>query len=51
MKGQLLPGWDLAQGAAAPPPQSPVTSSEPTVLLTLVPYGGATLRITEFPYL
>jgi hypothetical protein len=51
VKGRLLPAWTLERDAAAPPPQSPVSSEEPEVTLTLIPYGCAKLRITEFPVL
>jgi hypothetical protein len=50
-EGCLLPGWTLEKSAAAPPPQSPVTSAENAETLTLIPYGAAKLRITEFPVL
>lgn len=51
VEGRRLPQWDLDKNAAAPPPQSPVSSSEPIETLTLIPYGAAKLRITEFPVL
>jgi uncharacterized protein len=51
VKGRRLPGWGLEKGAAAPPPSSPVTSQEPLVELTLIPYGCTDLRVTEFPRL
>ena len=51
VKGRRLPSWGLEQGAAAPPPSSPVKSSEPLEALTLIPYGCTDLRITEFPTL
>ena len=51
VQGRLLPGWTLEHNAAAPPPKSPVVSKEPLVDLTLIPYGTAKLRITEFPVL
>lgn len=51
VKGRRLPGWDLEQNAAAPPPASPVTSEEPLEELTLAPYGCVKLRVTEFPLL
>ncbi len=49
VKGRRLPGWGLERGAAAPPPRSPVASTQPLEELTLFPYGGTDLRITEFP--
>jgi DUF1680 family protein len=51
IKGRRVPGWTLEKNAAAPPPQSPVESNELLEELTLVPYGSAKLRITEFPVL
>ena len=51
VKGRRLPDWTLDRNAAAPPPQSPVASSEPEEELTLIPYGSAKLRLTEFPIL
>jgi hypothetical protein len=44
-----LDEWRAVDGVAAPPPASPakVEAAEETV--TLVPYGGAKLRITAFP--
>ncbi len=49
VKGRLLPEWVLEHNAAAPPPQSPVASTQPVQDLTLVPYGAAKLRISAFP--
>jgi uncharacterized protein len=51
VKGRRIPAWGLERGAAAPPPQSPVTSADPLADLTLIPYGCTDLRITEFPVL
>lgn len=51
VKGRALPEWGLEHNAAAPPPQSPVHSTEPGAQLELIPYGCAKLRITEFPVL
>ena len=44
-----LPTWLLERNSAAPPPPGPVTSSQPTHEVQLVPYGCARLRIAEFP--
>ena len=47
--GRRLPAWKLEQNAAGPLPASPVASTEPVEDLTLIPYGCAKLRVTEFP--
>jgi DUF1680 family protein len=47
--GQRLPEWTIEHNAAAPLPESPVSSSEPLEKLDLIPYGCTNLRITEFP--
>jgi DUF1680 family protein len=49
VRGRRVPNWGMEQGAAAPPPPSPVTTEGPHEELTLIPYGCARLRITEFP--
>ena len=51
VKGKRLMDWTYAQGAALPPPQSPVVSSSPEETLELVPYGTTRLRVTAFPVL
>ncbi|MGC8638274.1 MAG: beta-L-arabinofuranosidase domain-containing protein [Isosphaeraceae bacterium] len=51
VQGRRYSGWKLEKGAAAPPPQSPVSSDAPPEELTLIPYGCTDLRITEFPTL
>jgi uncharacterized protein len=51
VKGRRLNDWFMAQGAAQPPPQSPVKSASPPEDLILVPYGSTRLRVTEFPVL
>jgi len=51
IKGRKIPEWTLVNNQAGPLPKSPVKSSEPIEELTLIPYGCAKLRITEFPLL
>jgi hypothetical protein len=50
-RGRLLPGGRIQRNAAAPPPESPVSSTEPLTDLVLIPYGCSNLRVTEFPVL
>jgi len=50
IKGKQLPGWTMDQnGLCGVLPQSPVKSEAPVSELTLVPMGGARLRISAFP--
>ena len=49
VKGRRIAAWQLVDGSAGPQPESPVKSAEPVETLTLIPYGAAKLRITEFP--
>ncbi len=51
VKGRKIPEWQLENNCAGELPQSPVKSNEPIEELTLIPYGCAKLRITEFPLL
>jgi len=48
----MLPQWKIDEhGLVGALPESPVGTSEPVVDLTLVPMGGARLRISAFPVL
>lgn len=49
-KGKKIPAWVIDQyGLAGLLPQSPVETTEAVTPLTLVPMGGARLRISSFP--
>ncbi|WP_147201752.1 beta-L-arabinofuranosidase domain-containing protein [Segetibacter aerophilus] len=48
--GKKIPAWGIDKyGLVAVLPQSPVITEEPVTTLTLVPMGGARLRISAFP--
>jgi hypothetical protein len=50
VKGKVIPSWKIDQyGLCAELPKSPVTTEAPETTLTLVPMGGARLRISAFP--
>jgi len=51
VRGRQIPEWQIVDNQAGPLPASPVKSQEPLEELTLIPYGCAKLRITEFPLL
>ncbi len=51
VKGRKLTHWTLVDGSAGALPGSPNFSMQPVETLTLIPYGCAKLRITEFPVL
>ncbi|MFZ2024520.1 MAG: beta-L-arabinofuranosidase domain-containing protein [Terracidiphilus sp.] len=51
VKARKLEDWRSEDGAANPPPQSPVKSGLPEETVTLIPYAAAKLRITAFPLL
>lgn len=48
-RGIRIPEWTIENNSAGPPPLSPVKSEGDPEIITLVPYGCARLRITEFP--
>jgi hypothetical protein len=48
-RGMKIPGWTLKNNSADVPPLSPVKPEGDPEIITLVPYGCAKLRITEFP--
>jgi hypothetical protein len=50
VKGKQIPGWTIDQyGLCGVLPQSPVSTASSATELTLVPMGGARLRISSFP--
>jgi hypothetical protein len=48
-RGIRIPGWIIKNNSADIPPLSPVKPEGDPEIITLVPYGCAKLRITEFP--
>jgi uncharacterized protein len=48
-RGVRIPQWGLQDNSADVPPPSPVRPENDPEIITLVPYGCAKLRITEFP--
>jgi uncharacterized protein len=48
-RGIKIPGWNMKNNSADIPPLSPVKPEDDPERITLVPYGCARLRITEFP--
>ena len=48
-RARRIPEWQIEDNQAGMLPQSPVHSDEPEEEVTLIPYGCAKLRITEFP--
>ncbi len=48
-RGIKIPGWTIKNNSADVPPLSPVKPEGDPQRITLVPYGCARLRITEFP--
>lgn len=49
VSAKRLVEWRDQDGAAAPPPLSPVRTAEPIETIQLIPYAAAKLRITSFP--
>jgi uncharacterized protein len=49
IRGMKLNGWTMVNNSAGDTPVSPVSPVGDPEALTLVPYGSAKLRITEFP--
>jgi hypothetical protein len=49
VRGIRLDQWKLVDSSAGPMPQSAVKARGESTTLTLIPYGAAKLRITEFP--
>ncbi|GBF76379.1 hypothetical protein PA598K_04845 [Paenibacillus sp. 598K] len=50
-RGQVIADWRLESNSAGTPPLYPDTQGQPVEELLLVPYGGAKLRIGEFPWI
>jgi uncharacterized protein len=48
-RGMKIPEWTMKDNSADVPPMSPVKPESDAEIITLVPYGCARLRITEFP--
>jgi hypothetical protein len=48
-RGMKIPEWTMKNNSADVPPLSPVKPEGDVETITLVPYGCARLRITEFP--
>ena len=48
-RGIIIPEWTIKNNSADVPPLSPVKPEGDPERITLVPYGCARLRITEFP--
>jgi hypothetical protein len=48
-RGMKIPEWTMKNNSADVPPISPVKPESDPEIITLVPYGCARLRITEFP--
>jgi len=51
VRARKVDDWRSEDGAANPPPQSPVRSTLPEEVLTLIPYAAGKLRVSAFPLL
>jgi DUF1680 family protein len=49
VEARKIESWRAVDGAAEPPPQSPIASGAAEETITMIPYGAAKLRITAFP--
>ena len=49
IRGMIIPSWSIRNNSSDIPPLSPVRPETTPETITLVPYGSAKLRITEFP--
>jgi hypothetical protein len=49
VKARKVNQWRAEDGAAGPPPQSPVATDQAEESISLIPYAAAKLRITAFP--
>jgi len=49
LPARKLKSWQAVDSVADPVPPSPVTTTEPLEIITLIPYAAAKLRITAFP--
>ncbi|MGC8716664.1 MAG: beta-L-arabinofuranosidase domain-containing protein [bacterium] len=50
-KARVVEEWKLENNSAGIPPLSPVSTDKPIEDVVLIPYGGAKIRIAQFPYI